>query len=91
MPAIPNVHPVDELFSLREEIKILQEREEEIRRSLLEPGADLSGKQYQAYIQPSSRETLDKNALIADLGKAAVQPYLKTTLVRSVKLVPQME
>ena len=88
---IPNIHPADELFALREEIKQLQEREEILRRALLADGADLSGKQYQAYIQPSQRETLDKNALIADLGKAAVQPYLKTTLVRSVKLVPQMK
>jgi hypothetical protein len=91
MTLFPNVHPVDELAGLREEIKQLQAREDQLRAALLLPDADLSGKQYQALIQPSTRETVDKNALIAELGKAAVQPFLKTTLIRSVKLVPQKE
>ena len=91
MTSIPNIHLVDELAALREEIKELQAREDTIRAELLKEGADLNGKQYQAFIQPSSRETLDKNALIAELGRKAVEPFLKTTQIRSVKLVPQKD
>lgn len=88
---IPNIHLVDELAGLRDEIKQLQTREDQIRAELLKDGADLNGKQYQAFIQPSSRETIDKNALIAELGKEAIQPFLRTTLIRSLKLVPQKD
>jgi hypothetical protein len=86
---IPNIHPVDELAAIREEIKQMQGREDVLRAALLAEGADLDGKQYTAAVIPSTRETVDKNALIAELGKAAVQPFLKTTLVRSVKLIPK--
>ena len=91
MTHLPNIHPVDELAALREDIKQLQAREDVLRAELLKDGADLDGKQYQGFIQPSTRETVDKNALIAELGKEAVQPFLKTTLVRSVKLIPRKE
>jgi hypothetical protein len=88
---IPNIHPVDELAAIREDIKGLQAREDELRAELLKDGADLNGKQYQAFIQPSQRETLDKNALLAELGRAAMAPFLKTTMIRSLKLVPQKD
>ena len=83
-----NIHPADELAALREEIKQLQTRESELRDLLLAPGAHLAGDQYVAAILPSTRETVDKAALIADLGKEAVAKYLKTTHVRSVRLLP---
>lgn len=88
---LPNIHPVDELAALREEIKQMQAREDQLRAELLKDGADLSGKQWQAVIQPSTRETVDKAALIAELGRDAVLPFLKTTKIRSVKLVPQKD
>jgi hypothetical protein len=84
-----NVHPVDELAALREEIKQLTTRESELRDMLLKPGADLQGEQYTAGVIPSTRETVDKAALIAELGKDAVRPFLKTSLVRTLKLIPK--
>lgn len=86
---IINVHPADELAAIREEIKQMQARESELRDMLLAEGADREGDQYRAIIVPSTRETVDKNALIADLGRAAVQPYLKSTHVKSVKVIPR--
>ena len=83
-----NIHPADELQAIREEIKQMTAREDELRAILLKEGADLKGDSYQAFIQPSTRETVDKNALIAELGKEAASRFMKTTLVRSVKLVP---
>ena len=86
-----NIHPVDELAGIREEIKQLQEREAEIRAGLLEFDADLQGRQYAAAILVTKRETLDKEALIADLGRDRIAKYLKTSEVRQVRLSPQKE
>ena len=87
METLINIHPADELAAIREDIKQLQSREDELRAILLKDGADLNGDQYTATIQPSTRESVDKNALIAELGIEQVRRFLKSTLVRSVKLV----
>lgn len=87
METLINIHPADELAAIREDIKQLQVREDELRAILLKDGADLNGDQYTATIQPSTRESVDKNALIAELGMEQVRRFLKSTLVRSVKLV----
>lgn len=91
LPATPapltNVHPVDELAAVREEIKLLQERADELRGQLLADGADLRGDQYTADIVPSVRETLDRKALIEAYGDKAIAPFIKTTSYKTVKLI----
>ena len=87
VPALPNIHPVDELAALREEMKQLQARADEIRDSLLLKDADLRGDQYTARLVPSKRESLDKQALIEAFGEAAIAPYIKTTSFTTVKIV----
>jgi hypothetical protein len=82
-----NIHPADELAALREEIKQMQVREDQLRVMLLADGADLNGDQYTAAIIPGMRETVDKNALIAELGRPAVERFLKTSSFKSVKLI----
>ena len=88
-PAIelPNIHPVDELSGLREEIKILQARADEIRDQLLADGADLKGDMYVANIIPGVRETLDRKALTEAYGEKAIAPFVKKTQFQTVKLV----
>jgi hypothetical protein len=88
-PAIelPNIHPADELSGLREEIKILQARADELRDQLLAEGADLTGDMYVANIIPGVRETLDRKALTEAYGEAAIAPFVKKTLFKTVKLV----
>lgn len=86
-PILPNVHPVDELQALREEIKQLQARADEIRDSLLEKDADLRGDQYSAKLIPGQRETVDTKALIETFGAAAVAPFIRTTKYTTVKIV----
>lgn len=83
---IPNIHPADELSAVREEIKILQSRADELRDMLLEEGADLKGEQYLAAIIPGVRETLDKKALTEAFGEAAIAPFVKKTNYKTVKL-----
>ena len=85
--AIANIHPADELSAVREEIKILQERADELRDILLKDGADLHGDQYTANIIPGTRETLDRKALEETYGADVIAPFLKKTSFKTVKLV----
>jgi hypothetical protein len=82
-----NIHPADELSAVREEIKILTTRADELRDLLLKEGADLHGDQYTANIIPGTRETLDRKALEETFGEAVVAPFLKKTSFKTVKLV----
>jgi hypothetical protein len=84
---LTNVHPADELYDLRAKIKVLQERETELRDVLL-AGNDASreGAEYRAFVIPSVRETLDKNAITLALGKDVIEPFLKKSEVKTLKL-----
>jgi len=85
---IPNIHPADELSAVREEIKILEKREAELRDWLLAaPSASLRGDTYTANITPGVRETLDRKALTEAYGAAAIAPFVKSTPFKTVKLV----
>jgi len=84
---LPNIHPADELSAVREEIKILTDRADELRDLLLKEGADLHGDQYTANIIPGTRETLDRKALEETFGADVVEPFLKKTSFKTVKLV----
>jgi hypothetical protein len=84
---LPNIHPADELSAVREELKILEKRADELRTLLLLDGADLKGEQYTAAIVPGSRETVDRKALVEVFGEKAIAPFIKTTHFKTVKLV----
>ena len=86
-PELPNIHPADELAATREEIKILQERADDLRAQLLKEGADLKGDSYTAKITDSVRESLDRKALTEAFGEAAVAPFVKKAHVRTLNLV----
>jgi hypothetical protein len=82
-----NIHPADELSAVREEIKILTNRADELRDLLLKEGADLNGDQYTAAIIPGVRETLDRKAITEAFGEKAVAPFIKATNYKTVKLL----
>ena len=85
---IPNIHPADELAAIREEIKQMQERADELRDQLLAAGEpNLKGDQYTALIVPGVRETLDRKALVEAYGEKAIAPFIKKTVYQTVKLL----
>ena len=85
---LTNVHPADELAAIREEIKILESREAQLRALLLNaPEAERDGNQYKAVIIASTRESVDKNALIAAIGRPAIEPYLRKVEVKTLKVI----
>jgi hypothetical protein len=83
---ITNVHPADELCSLREQKAALEKRIDALRDQLLEEGADLVGDEVKAVIVPGVRETLDRKAITEAFGEKAVAPFIKTTKFATVKL-----
>jgi len=83
---LTNVHPADELAAVREEIKQLQGVESDLRAKLLAmTDAEREGDQYRAFVIQSNRETIDKVALIAALGREVVETYIKTSAVTTLK------
>jgi predicted nucleic acid-binding Zn-ribbon protein len=89
-PELPNIHPSDELQAIREEIKIMEGRADELRAEILRMADEkesLRGDQYTAQIFPGTRETLDRKAIEEAFGEAAIAPFLKKTQFKTVKLV----
>ena len=84
--ALANIHPADELSAVREEIKILEKRADELRDKLLADGADLRGDQYTAVIHPGTREMLDRKAITEAFGEEAVAPFIRITTYKTVRL-----
>ena len=83
---IPNIHPADELAAIREEIKQLQDRESDLRALLLKASdADREGNEYRAFVIASKRESLDKAAIEAALGRDVIEPFIKSTNVQTLK------
>lgn len=84
---LPNIHPADELAAIREEIKILEGRADELRDVLLQPDADRRGDQYTAVVIPNTRKSLDQKAITEAFGEAAVAPFVKSTRYNTLKVV----
>ena len=84
---IDYVAMVDELAVLKAAIAPLQERETAIKEALKSTGRErIDGTEHTAVITLSERETIDSKALRADLGEAIIAPYLKRSIVETLKL-----
>ena len=87
---LPNIHPSDELSAVREEIKILESRADELRAEILrmvDEKESVVGNQYTALVIPGVRETLDRKALTEAFGEEIIKPFVKATNFKTVKLV----
>lgn len=87
---VPSVIPaiaVDELAGLLARIAPLQARADQLKSALKALGMErIDGTLHTAVISLSERETIDSKALRADLGEAIIAPYLRRTLVETLKL-----
>ena len=84
-----NRHPADALHDIREEIKHLKQREEELRTQLLAPDADTVGLEWEAQINHHEQERLDVKGAIAHFGREALQRFLKAVEFEVVRLKPR--
>lgn len=63
-----NMKPADELLSIRQKIKALQEREAEIKAAMVAGAADLSGDFAVARLTTRKTTRFDRKAAEAELG-----------------------
>jgi hypothetical protein len=78
---------VDELAELKANIAPLQAREQMIKDTLKATGMErIDGTLHTAVISLSERETVDSKALRADLGEAIIAPYLRRSIVETIKV-----
>ena len=66
-----NMKPADELLSVRQKIKALEEREAELKAGIKSGEMDLSGDFAIATITNSKRKTFSRKAAEAELGSLA--------------------
>lgn len=86
LPVIPAV-AVDELADLLARIAPLQQRADELKSALKALGVErIDGSLHTAVISLSERETVDSKRLREDLGEAIIAPYLRRSLVETLKL-----
>ena len=80
-----NMTLADELGMLREEMKRLKARENELRAEILETG-DASGSVYTVTIKTQERRTLDKDKLPKEILEDPY--YYKVSTSQTVRTVP---
>lgn len=80
-----NRHPVDELAEVRAEAKRLKDREDELRKQILDGSCGLIGYDHEAKLSETESERVDVKAARAALGDQ-LAPFLKTTRVKMVRL-----
>jgi predicted phage-related endonuclease len=87
MQVIIPVIAVDELANVKAQIAELQVREKALVAALKALGKDrVLGTLHECTVSLSERETVDTKALRADLGEDLVAPYLRTTLVETLRI-----
>jgi hypothetical protein len=81
-----NISPADELGHIRDEIKRLKKREDELRAEMLAHGGAEAGAEYRVEVVEQQRRTLDRDAL----PKAILDDpaYWKTSTSRIVRVKP---
>ncbi|MEY9183137.1 hypothetical protein ABIG06_004718 [Bradyrhizobium sp. USDA 326] len=82
-----NRHPVDQLADVRAEIKLLREREQQLRAEILRTG-DMIGDDNEATLTEMATERVDLELMKQELGMITVRPYLRKQMVARLQLRP---
>jgi hypothetical protein len=80
-----NRAPADELADVREKIRALKQREDEIRAAMLAGEVGLFGDEFEASISKSKREGIDTQLMKRELGLAFLRPFMVTNEVVTVR------
>jgi hypothetical protein len=81
-----NRHPADRLADVRQEIKRLEEKEQELRAYLLEHPHDRIGMEHIATVGEQRRSRVDLKALADEIGHSLMQRFTHFTSCRTVRL-----
>jgi hypothetical protein len=81
-----NRHPVDELADVREQMRGLKEREQELRETILGGGCTKVGARFSASVTRTKVQRLDSEAVRREFGLAVLRPFLRDSETVIVKL-----
>jgi hypothetical protein len=81
-----NRHPADRLADVRQDIKRLEQEEQELRIYLLEHPHDRTGMEHIATIGEQRRSRVDLKALANEVGHSLLQRFTHFTSCRTVRL-----
>lgn len=79
------LHPIDELAELREEIKAMQIREQELREKIIAMN-DRTGEHYAATVTDSHATSISVKDITAALGEKTVAPFVRKTHFKRINL-----
>lgn len=83
-----NRHPSDEIADIRDQIAALKTRETQLRDALLTAElSDRIGEEWIAEIKESKSSRLDNDALRKHFGLEALQPFMRESVIKSIKLI----
>lgn len=86
MSASDNLHPADELAKVRNKIRELKEREDELRVLLIDlPAKERAGVVYRATVVHHTHKRLDKDMLEKEMGPIADRLY-RTIEITMIKI-----
>jgi hypothetical protein len=83
-----NRHRIDLLADIRAEIKLLREREAELRAEVLATG-DTVGDEFEAVISEMAIERIDLEKLRREMGTRFVEPFLRKQVATRVQIKPR--
>lgn len=81
-----NRKPPDELADVREKIKVLGVREEELKKAILAGEVELLGDEFVAVITTTTSERIDSKKLRKDIPAEQLAPFLVSSTSTSVRL-----
>jgi hypothetical protein len=79
-PRPDNTSPADELASIREQVRVLQRREAELRAIMLSDPAARSGKRFVASIKASKQRRIDADRLRRDYPDVAAAVTIEVSM-----------
>jgi hypothetical protein len=74
-----NRHPVDELADLRETMKRLKVREDELREMIISKKCSRQGDEHTAFVETKRSERLDKKQVVQEFGRERLRHFLTAT------------
>jgi hypothetical protein len=79
------LHPIDELAEIRERIKALQRREQELREKIIAMN-NRHGQAYVATVADAHSTSVNIKDITRALGEKVVAPFLRTTHFKRINL-----
>ena len=88
MNVFSNRHPVDRLGEVRDQIRVLEEEEKELRATVLASPDDLAGAEYRANVRRHTQTKFDYTEARKALGRT-LDPFTRKITVIALRVAPR--